>query len=169
MSRVWLFHRSLPEAGTALGPPVPSLQARLVGFARPGWNQGWDWHSGALGMVFKAWNEAAVLCCGLCIWGLWWWWKTDMGRTNQGWEAQKVNPWCSRQPGRGSGRKGFADAAFLCSYLHLWQQPQPDSLSGSWPKALMTRHSAPGSQGPFVSEGYRLSLRRHIIAQLRAG
>lgn len=88
----------------------------------------------------------------------------------KGGKHRRLIRWCS--PGRGSGRKGFADAAFLCSYLHLWQQPQPDSLSGSWPKALMTaggRRSVPGSQGPFVSEGYRLSLRRHIITQLRAG
>lgn len=59
-----------------------------------------------------------------------------MGRKNQGWEAQKVNVLVQQAgPGRGSGRKGFADAAFLCSYLPLWLQPQPRLGSlGTGPK-----------------------------------
>lgn len=57
---------------------------------------------------------------------------------NQEWEAQEVNVLVQEAyPGRGSGRKGFADAAFLCSYLPLWQQPQPARLFGNRPKALM--------------------------------
>lgn len=59
--------------------------------------------------------------------------KQKWEEKNQRWEAQKVNALVQQAgPGRGSGRKGFADAAFLCSYLPLWQ-PRLGSL-GTDPK-----------------------------------
>lgn len=82
-----------------------------------------------------------------------------------------------------TGRHGERDqrervcrcSSFFCAFIyHPGSRLRAETwLFGNRPKALMKAgreaQRVPGSRGPFVFQGYRLSLRRHIITQPCAG
>lgn len=167
-----LFHRLLPEAGCLpLGRLCLPCKLWLLGLHVLG-----ETKAKAGMAVLSEWFPRPRSCCALMQ-------PLHLGAvmvvtdTHEK-EKQKVGSEkgeCAGAAGRHGEGRVCRCSSFCCALIY-----SPGSslnaetwLFGNRPKALMKAggevQHVPGSQEPFVSQSYRLSLRRHIITQPCAG